>query len=130
MAEKYNVALRNVLADAWADQWDGGTLKIYSGAQPSSADDPASGTLLATINLPTPAFGAAANGVVAKAGSWSAVVSTSGTAGWFRMETASGSKIFDGSVGSAPNELSLDVTAMLAGGTVQVNSYSYTQPAS
>lgn len=127
---KQNTALKNVLADAFADQFDGGTLKIYDGSQPASANDAPSGTLLATINLPTPAFGAAAAGVVAKNGTWSATAVDDGTAGWARLSNAGGTVNIDISVGEGSGELSLDDADIVTGGVVVVSTFTYTQPES
>jgi hypothetical protein len=130
MSFRKNIALRNAQADAMADLWDGGTLKIYSGSQPASAEDAASGTLLATITLPTPAFGAAASGVVSKSGTWSAVAVATNTAGWGRFETASGSRKMDVSVAESAADLIIDNDAVVSGGVVTVTAFTITVPAS
>lgn len=127
---KQNTSLRTTLADAFADLFDGGTLKIYSGSQPASANDAASGTLLATINLPTPAFGAAAAGVVAKSGTWSATAVGTATAGWARLSNAAGTKSIDITVGTGSEELVLDDAAIVTGGVVVASTFTYTQPES
>lgn len=125
MATEIDTDVRNVALDAIADEFDGGTLKIYSGAQPASPNDAASGTLLATITLPTPAFGAAAAGSVAKNGTWQDTsADASGTAGWARLESADGVHRIDADVGEGAGSISLDDTAIVAGGTVTVSSFS------
>lgn len=61
--------------------FDSGVLEIRSGAAPgpNAAD---AGTLLASITLPADAFGAAAAGAMAKAGTWQdASANGTGTAG-------------------------------------------------
>ena len=70
-----------------ATMFDSGTLEIRDGTQPTEADDTASGTLLASMPLPADSFGAAAVGVISKAGTWqedSALAAS--TATWFRIK--------------------------------------------
>lgn len=125
---------RNVMADGLVDQFDGGTLIIYTGTQPASANDAPTGTVLATITLPTPAFGAAAAGVVAKSGTWQDVsADATGTAGWFRVSSAAGPGTYrwDGSVTATGGggDMELDTTSITAGGTVTVSTCQLTMPA-
>ena len=68
-----------------------GFLKIYSGTEPTSADDAVTGTLLCTISISSGGTGvnfdtAAVAGVLSKAPAeaWSGVNAASGTAGYFR----------------------------------------------
>jgi hypothetical protein len=90
--------------DGLLSKLNGGTLRIYDGAQPPSAADAATGTLLASITLPSPAFGAAASvgsGSIASAYSLGEerLGLSNGTAGWFRVSTSSGNvTVFDGKV--------------------------------
>jgi hypothetical protein len=130
MARRKNTALVNGQADALAAFFNSGTLKIYSGAQPASANDAASGTLLATINIPATAFGAAAAGVISKAGTWSAVAGATGTAGWARMESATGGRKMDFSVAESSGDLTIDDDAIVTGGVTTVTGLTLTTPAS
>lgn len=127
---KQTDTMRNRLADSFADDFDGGTLEIYSGAAPADPNDPPTGTLLVTINLPTPAFGAAAAGAISKAGVWSAVAVASANAGYARLKNAAGTRWIDISVGSGSGELDLDTIAIVAGNNVLINTATYTQPQS
>lgn len=129
MAFRQNTALRNILANAFADTWDGGTLKIYSGAQPADTTT-TPGTLLATITLPTPAFGSAASGVVSKSGTWSALAVATNTAGWARFANSGGTVLCDVSVGESASDLIIDNDAVVSGGEITVTSFTYTVPAS
>lgn len=132
MAEKLNTAMRNRQADSLGDDFNSGTLKIYTGSQPASADDAASGTLLVTINLPADAFAAAASGAAAKSGTWSGVAGATGTAGWFRLANSAGTRHVDGAVTATGGggEIELDSTSITSSQTVTINSFSITQPAS
>jgi hypothetical protein len=63
-------------------------MRIYTGAQPADCTAANSGTLLSHINLPNPAFAAAATGTMAKSGTWqdtSADGGSASTPGHFRL---------------------------------------------
>lgn len=132
MSEKINTAARNLQANSLADQFDGGTLEIYTGAQPSSANDSPTGTLLCTITLPTPAFGAAASGEAAKAGTWSDVGLDDDDAGWFRLSSSDDTIVIDGAVTatSGGGELELSTITIETGIDVVVTTFKIVQPAS
>jgi len=130
MAHTQNNALRSVMADAYADVWDGGTLTIRTGAAPGS-NETATGTVLATITLPTPAFGAASNGVVAKAGTWQdASADADGTAAHYRM--VSGSYVAEGTVTETGSggDLEVDNAVFATGQSFTITSFSTTVGAS
>jgi len=123
---KLNTSMRNTKVDAITAQLAGGTMKIYTGAQPASPNDAASGTLLCTINIPDPAFGAAAAAVASKSGVWSGLGVADGTAGWARLSNAASTKSFDISVGESGAEAIIDDANIVSGGSVVVNSYDLT----
>lgn len=131
MTTRYNDALRNVGADAIADQFDGGTIKIYTGSQPAGAGDATAETLLCTVDIPTPAFGNAAGGVASKTGTWVGVAVATGTAGWFRMEDSGNTLVHDGSITATGGggEIELATTSINTDGVVVINSATITQPA-
>src|SRR6185503_5628773 len=110
MAERISTTARNRQADSVGDDFNSGTLKIYTGSQPASGDDAASGTLLVTINLPADAMAAAASGVAAKSGTWSGVAVADGTAGWFRVVNSGATRNYDGAV-----------TATAGGGEIELD---------
>src|SRR5688500_2451873 len=108
MATRFNTAVQNRLADSLGTAFDSGSLKSYTGSQPASANDAASGTLLATITLPADSFAGAASGVASKSGTWSDTVDTSGQASWARFANAGDTLRMDVDVGQGAGELSLD----------------------
>lgn len=128
MTLRKNVSLRTSQADHIADLWDGGTLEIRTGTQPADPASAASGTLLVTINLPTPAFGAAASGVVSKTGTWSGVAIASATAGWGRLISADTTKSLDVSVAESAADCIIDFDDIVSGVTVQVLTFTLTVP--
>ncbi|MFN2496623.1 MAG: hypothetical protein ABR608_12060 [Pseudonocardiaceae bacterium] len=143
MATRLPNTSQQAAADAVVDRIDTGTtnatgrLRIYTGAQPADADDAASGTLLVEILLVNPAYGAANTSGTAALLSTprSAAATAAGTAGWFRVLNRDNVGVFDGSIRATADadtgqELVLDNTNIASGQTVNVNSLSYTQPAS
>ena len=133
MAEKIGAATRNRQADSLGSTfYGGGTLKIYTGSQPATADTAPSGTLLCTITLPATPFGAASGGVASKSGTWSAAAGAGGTAGWFRIETSGGTHPMDGAITATGGggDMELDTTTIVSGQTVTINTFTLTQPAS
>lgn len=127
-------ASQQAAANAVVDQLDSaaGTLKIFTGTQPADADNDPSGTLLVTITLSAPAYGAAnTSGVAALQGvPLSGTASGTGTAGCFAVETSGGANVFQGSCGATGSgaDLELDNPSIASGQTVQISSLNYTQP--
>jgi len=128
---KQNTSLRNSLADAFADLFDGGSCKIYSGTQPVDANTATGGgnTLLCNIALPTPAFNAAVSGAVEKTGTWAASVIASGTATFARIANAAGTKVFDVTVDMYSGEMIIDDSSLTIDGYCTVVTCTYTVPA-
>lgn len=131
MTTRLDNTLRSVMADAAATEFAGGTIDIYSGSQPASAEDAATGTLLCTVDLPNPAFDAAVDGVASKTGSWYGVAVADGTAGWFRMYDSGKTKHKDGAITatSGGGEIEMDTTTVVTNGVVVINTATFTQPA-
>lgn len=138
MATRLPTASRNATTNAVTALVDAdvgaGTIQIRTGAQPASANDAASGTLLATITLADPAWGASVAGVSTLDAT--PVLSTTGvaagTAGWFRMLDNSGDTIADGAVTvtGGGGELELNTTTISIGVTVEITAGTLTTPAS
>lgn len=136
MATRLATATRNAACDAVVDLLDlgsgAGTIKIYTGTQPTTANDAVAGTLLATITMSDPAFGAASTGAAALAGTpLSATAVASGTAGWARVADSNAATVFDGSVTATGGggQIELATTTITSGVTVQITSGTVTMPA-
>lgn len=136
MATRLPTAARNAACDAVVDLLDAGsgaaTLKLYTGTQPATANDPVAGTLLATITLSDPAFGAASSGVAPLAGTpLSGTGVAAGTAGWARLADSTGATVLDGSVTATGGggQIELATTTISVGVTVQITSGTVTMPA-
>ena len=119
-------AAANAAANALLALANDGTLKIYGGAKPANANTALSGqTLLSTHNLSTPAFGNAAAGTAAANAIADATAVATGAATWFRVYTAGGSAVFDGTVGTAGSNLNLNSTAIQINAKVSIASYNF-----
>lgn len=135
MTTRIPVGSRSVAVDALIDRLDSGSaagyIEVRTGAQPSSADAAATGTLLATITLGDPAFGAAVNGVKTANAIAAVPAAASGTAGWFRAYNSSGVAVLDGSVSltGGSGDLQFNTTAFQIGTDVTITSWTVTLPA-
>ncbi len=92
MALKLSETVRNSRLDAIeAAIGTDAVLKIRTGAPPANISDADSGTVLATLTLPTDWMAAAAGGQKAKSGTWEdAQADAAGTAGHFRVYASDG----------------------------------------
>lgn len=133
---RLSTAARNAAVAAVAGLVDAdagaGTIKVYSGSQPASANDAATGTLLATIVLADPAFGSPATGVVTGTDPASVNAVATGTAGWCRVADNSGDTVLDGDVTATGGGgfMQLSSTSLVSGGAVDITALSLTMPAS
>lgn len=137
MAVRLSTAARNAVANAVVDLADAGAgagvIEVRTGAQPASADDSASGTLLVTFTLADPAFGSAATGTASGASlPRSGTAVGAGTAGWARMLDSDGGKIVDLSVTAdgGGGQVELNTTTIAVGLTVNLTAISFSCPAS
>ena len=126
------VILDGVFNSGAGVNFDSGVLEIRSGAAPGP-EAAEGGTLLASITLPADAFAAAASSSIAKAGTWQdASADNTGTAAHFRMRRsgdAGGASTttsrIEGSVGTSGSDINLDSTAITAGQSVTITSFSF-----
>lgn len=129
-------SVRSAKADAAVDKLDvgtgttGGTIKFYTGSQPATPATAASGTLLATVILPNPAFGSASAGVATMGDPASVNAAATGTAGWARFADRDGAVCFDGdvTVTGGGGVVTLSSTSLTSGAPVDVTGGTYTQP--
>jgi hypothetical protein len=127
-------AARNALANAINTLINGGagagTIKIYTGDQPASANTAISDqTLLATLTFADPAFGAADAGVITA----DTIVEDSeadadGTAAWARVADSTGATVFDCDVGTVGATINLNTVNLVAGGPVSITAFTITMP--
>jgi hypothetical protein len=129
MALQLSVAARNGRLDAI--ETEAGTdaiLKIRTGAAPADCAGADSGTVLATLNLPSDWMAAASAGSKAKSGTWQdAAADAAGTAAHFRIYKSNGTTcVIQGTVGQGSGDLSLDNTNIAVGQVVTVTSFVLT----
>jgi hypothetical protein len=136
MATRLSTAARNAATNAVVDLLDAGSgagvVEIRSGSQPATAQDAATGTLLATVTLSDPAFGSSSTGTASLAGvPLSGAGVANGTAGWARFKDSDGNVVMDGSVTATGGggQIELATTTISTGLTVQITSLTYSTPA-
>ena len=124
-------AAANAEANALAPLMNGGTINLYSGAQPVNANTALSGnTLLVTFTFGSPAFGSAAAGVLtANAIAFGTAVAT-GTATFARILESGGAVVMDTPAGIAGGGagINLNTTTIVDGTVIPCNSFTYTVP--
>lgn len=104
---------------------NGGYLEIRTGTQPATVATAASGTLLGTLTLSATAFATASGGsATANTITGDSSADATGTAGWFRAYASGGAGVIDGAVGTSGAELNLNSTSIVAGGTINVTSWT------
>jgi hypothetical protein len=121
MAITNNNALRSVLSDAFAATFAGGTLEIRTAV---------GSTLLGTITLPNPCFGAASNGVSTKTGTWSVTAVATGVARQAVFISSDTLKTATLTVAESAADVIIDNEDIITGGTITVSTFTYTTPAS
>lgn len=107
-------------------------LKIYdlTAGAPANCAAAITGTVLATINLPSDYFNAASSGSITKLGTWSdASADATGTADFFRLFKTDGTTCqIQGTVTATGGggDMELDNTSIAAGQTVTVTTFTLT----
>jgi hypothetical protein len=132
MAIKMSSTVRDARLDA-IETAIGATavLKIRTGAPPTNISDADSGTVLATLTLPSDWMAAASGGSKAKAGTWEdASADAAGTAGHFRIYASNGTtQHMQGTITSVAvgtGDMLLDNDVLASGQTVTVTSFTLT----
>ena len=131
MAVKKSVAVRNAELDAIeAAIGVSAVLKIRTGAPPTNIADADSGTVLATVALPSDWMAAASGGSKAKAGTWQdASADAPGTAAHFRIYASDGTtQHIQGTVTATGGggDMTLDNVVLAAGQQFTINTFTLT----
>ena len=116
-------------ADAFAARLNGGTANFYSGSQPSAATAAATGTLIGTQTLGSPAFAAASSGTVVANPAAVGTVSTAGSPGYVRLKTAGGATVADMSCATSGADATINKASFAVGEAIVLVAFSYTRPA-
>lgn len=144
MTYKVSTGLRNhmLASNSLRNALAGGFIRIYTGAEPASADDAATGTLLCTISLNGSGTGidldsTAAGGVIQKpsAAVWKGTNVATGTAGYYRhvgpADDASASTSqprLQGRIATSGAEMNISSTALVSGAEQGLDFYSVQLP--
>ncbi len=127
MAFQFSTATRNAALDAIETTiGTAPTLEIRSGSVPANAAAADSGTVLATLVLPSDWLSNASNGSKSLSGTWQDLsADAAGTAGHFRI-TASGTTHIQGSITATGGggDMTLDNTSIAAGQQVVITSFT------
>lgn len=131
MTVQLSDAVRNAMLDAI--EATGGTsaiLKIRTGAQPANCAAADSGTVLATLNLPSDWMAAASGGTKAKSGTWEDTsADASGTAAHWRLYASNGTTVVaQGSVTATGGggDLTVDNTSFNAAQAFTITAWTFT----
>lgn len=123
--------VRSAAANGAVDYIDVGSgdaeLQLRTGNAPTNITDAAAGTLLATFELPAPAFGDATNGVATANAITPTVGLTGGTVGHYRVINRNGDPVLDADY--ATGGLTLNTTSISNGVDVEITSWTVTMPA-
>lgn len=82
-------------------------------------------TILATLNLGNPAFGAAAAGSIAMTGNPTGSAAVAGTCTAFRIRDSSTGTVLDGTVGTSGSDINFDNNIFGVGSTITLTGASY-----
>lgn len=127
MALGYIVGLRNTQLNAITTQAGASALlRIYSGTRPATGGTAT--TLLAQLTCNATFAPAASAGVLTlNAITQESSAPATGTATWFRIVQSNGTThVMDGSVGTSGQDMNLNSTSIVTGGTVNLTSATIT----
>lgn len=129
MAVQLSTSVRNARLDAIESTIStSAVLKIKTGAAPANCAAADTGTVLATLSLPSDWLAAASSGTKSKSGTWQDTsADAAGTAAHFRIYASDGTTChMQGTVGEGTGDLSLDNVVLALGQTVTVASFVLT----
>lgn len=131
MAIQLSVAVRNARLDAIETAiGTSAVLKIRTGAAPANCATADSGTVLATLSLPSDWMAAASAGAKAMAGSWTdASADATGTAAHFRLYASDGTTVHGQGTVTATGgggDMTVDNTSFAAGQAFTITSFTLT----
>lgn len=132
MALQYSTSVRNAQLDAIETTIStSAVLKLRSGSPPADVATADSGTVLATLNLPSDWLAAASSGSKAKSGTWEDTsADATGTIGHFRVYASDGTTAhIQGTVTASGGggDMTVDNTSVASGQNVTVSSFTITR---
>ena len=131
MARQFSTAVRNAVLDAIETTIGvSAIMKIRTGAAPATVATADSGTVLATLNLPSDWLGAASAGVKSKAGTWEDTsADAAGNAAHYRIYASDGTTAHEQGTVTATGgggDLTVDNVVFAAAQPFSVTTYTYT----
>ncbi len=129
MSLQYSVSVRNAKLDAIESTiGTSPVLTIRTGAAPATCATANSGTVLATLTLPSDWMAAASSGSKAKSGTWQDTsADNTGTAQHFRIHESTATTChMQGSVGTSGTDMIVDNASFAAGQSFTINSFTLT----
>lgn len=133
MALQLGTTYRNALLDQFETTvGTSAILKIFTGSAPANCGTADSGTVLATLTLPSDWMAAASGGTKAKSGTWQDTsADNTGTAGYFRIYDSGGTVChMQGTVTATGGggDLTVDNTSFAAAQSFTINTFTLTAP--
>ena len=131
MPTRINTGQQNAALDGCLSPFNNGTAEVRVGTQPASANDAATGALLATITLPATAFNSAASGQATKNGTWSVNATAGGVAGYLRLISPTPfTHVRDVPIieAAGADRAVINSATIVLGGLVTITAYTVTQP--
>jgi hypothetical protein len=101
--------------------FQGGTLRIYSGIQPRTADDPPTGTVLSEFNN----LNWRADDTSISLEPVTSTIQNGGNAGYFRITSEDGELIMQGDVGTYGADMNFSSLAMMPNSTQTISSLRF-----
>ncbi len=129
MALQYSTTVNNARLDAIETAiGTSAILRIRTGSVPANCAAADTGTVLATINLPSDWMAAASSGTKAKSGTWQdASADATGTAAHWRIYDSGGTVChMQGTYGTSGADMIGDSTSFTAGQSFTVNTFTIT----
>lgn len=131
MAVQLSTTVRNAMLDTIESTIStSAILKIRTGSAPATCATADSGTVLATLSLPSDWMAAASGGTKALSGTWSDTsADATGTAAHFRIYDSGGTTCHvqgTVTVTAGGGDMTLDTVSITSGGTVTITSFTLT----
>jgi hypothetical protein len=132
-AIQFGGAVRNAMLDSIETNiGTSAVLKFYTGSAPANCAASATGTVLATINLPSDYMANASSGTKTLQGTWQdASADATGTAGYFRIYDSTATTCgIQGTVSlsGGGGDMIIDNTSIATGQQVNVTQFTFTAP--
>lgn len=129
MAIQLSETVRNARLDAIETAvGQSAVLRIFSGSPPANCAAANSGTVIASLTLPSDWMAAAASGSKALSGTWQDLsCDNSGTVGHFRLYDSTGTTChLQGTAGTAGTDMIVDTASPNAGQSLTISTFTLT----